>query len=71
MAPKPNDRIEKKWVVKQLRHFTSLKTIAGVQKYQKTLLKRLEDEEDTKTRSVRQYLTKPIHSKITFAYEFS
>ena len=53
MVPKSTDRIQKKWMVKQIRHFASLKTIAAVQKYQKTLLDKL-DEKDTNLQSVRQ-----------------
>jgi hypothetical protein len=53
MAPKSTDRIQKKWMEKQIRHFASLKTISGVQKYQKTLLDKL-DEKDTHLQSVRQ-----------------
>jgi hypothetical protein len=56
----------------QLRRAASLKTLAGMQKYQKTLLNKILDgEKDTKLRSVRQYPTKLIHSKITFAHKFS
>jgi hypothetical protein len=62
MAPNPTDRIQKKWVAKQLRHAASLKTLA---------LEMLEDETDTKPQSVRQCLAKLIYSKITFAHKFS
>src|SRR5271169_4573607 len=68
MAPNPTDRIQKKWVARQLRHAASLKTLAGVQRFQKTVLEMLEDETDTKPQSVRQYPAKPVYSKITFAY---
>jgi hypothetical protein len=72
MAPNLTDRpIQKKWVAKQLRHAASLKTLAGVQRFHKTVLEMLKDETDTKSRSVRQYLAKPIYSKITFAHKFS
>jgi hypothetical protein len=64
MAP---SRIEKKWTAKQLRHAVSLKTLVGIQKFQKAILEMLED---TKPRSVRQYPAKPIYSKITFAHKF-
>jgi hypothetical protein len=71
MAPYPTNHIQKKWVARQLRHAASLKTLAGVQRFQKTVLAKLEDEKDIKPQSVRQYPTKPIYSKITFAYKFS
>ncbi len=71
MAPNPTDRIQKKWVAKQLRHAASLKTLAGVQRFQKNFLEMLQDETDTKPRSVRQCLAKLIYSKITFAHKFS
>jgi hypothetical protein len=71
MAPNPTDRIQKKWVARQLQHAASLKTLAGVQRFQKTVVEMLEDETDTKPRSVRQYPAKPIYSKIAFAYKFS
>ena len=65
MAPNPTNHIQKKWIAKQLRYAASLKTLAGVQKFQKTVLEMLEDETDTKPRSVRQYPAKPIYSKFT------
>jgi hypothetical protein len=71
MAPNPTGRIQKKWVAQQLRHAASLKTLAGVQRFQKNFLEKLEDETDTKPRSVRQYPGKPIYSKITFAHKLS
>jgi hypothetical protein len=71
MASNPTDRIQKKWVAKQLRHAASLKTLAGVQRFQKDFLEMLEDETDTKPQSVRQCLAKLIYSKITFAHKFS
>jgi hypothetical protein len=55
MAPKFSDRVEKKWVAKQLQHIASLKTVAGIQRFQKTVLEMLEDKTDTKPQSVRQY----------------
>lgn len=55
MAPKFSERVEKKWVTKQLQHIASLKTVAGIQRFQKTVLEMLEDKTDTKPQSVRQY----------------
>jgi hypothetical protein len=71
MASNPPDRIQKKWVAKQLRHAASLKTLAGLQKFQKDFLEKLEDGTDTTPKSVRQCLAKLIYSKITFAHKFS
>src|SRR5271167_2194253 len=72
MAPNPIDYIQKKWIARQIQHAASLKTLAGIQRFQKTFLEKLfEDETDTKPRSIRQYLAKPIYSKITFAHKFS
>jgi hypothetical protein len=69
MAPAHFNSVQKKWMAGQLRRAASLKTLAGVQKYQKSLLEKMFDGE--KPRSVRQYPTKLIHSKITFTHKFS
>jgi hypothetical protein len=72
MAPAHFSGVQKKWIAGQLRRAASMKTLAGLKKYQKTFLdKVLDGEKDTKARSVRQYPTKLIHSKITFTYKFS
>jgi hypothetical protein len=44
MAPNPSNRVQKKWVAKQLQQAASLKTLAGVQRFQKTLLEKLLSE---------------------------
>jgi hypothetical protein len=59
MAPNPTNGIQKHkmWMAEQIRHLASLKTPAGRERFQKTILEILEDNKDTKPQSVRQYLT--------------
>jgi hypothetical protein len=72
MAAKSTDRIRKKWVVSQLQHGASLKTLAGAQRFQKALMQKILEDEATEPQSVRQYLAKLIiYSRITFTHKIS
>jgi len=50
---KSTDRVQKKWIAQQLRRASRMKTVAGIQKYQKAILDMLlEEGEAIKTKSV-------------------
>src|SRR5579862_2561002 len=55
---KPLDRVQKKWVVQQLRRAASQKSMEGMQKYQEAIMEVLLSEgSKTELKSVRQYLS--------------